>query len=438
MHSVWALTAVIAGSILMAIGLPSDQVAAQGVAERPIYRNFSGPLDGVITNLYGGDGITLQGSDVFSHAAHFIGDSLAQFNKLSLGVRDLTFPILNPQVGVRFKYDPVLDEFVPTENSLSASAFAFDAETVGKGELHLGMAFSVRKFDEIGGAPLDRLEVDLMHVDLGDNGSDLPCIGGPPGACYAFERDVIRLSIDLEIEEEMLALTGAYGLTDRMDVSVFLPILRTTVGAFSSATVVENPTRVFFPVAVHSFGGDSGSAIDAVRAQRTGIGDTVVRLNYGVITHRDDAWNVNAGIDVRMPTGRANNLQGLPEIGIKPRIIASRDVELGFGVFRPHVNIAYGFNSGVHREQIIDYAVGGSFIFEWSSNQAAMAIGADFLGKNVVTRRDEMGDDQFDLSLGLSYSFRQGLNAYYNVLLPLNEAGLRPNAQHVFGLQVRF
>lgn len=438
MHSVRALTAVFASSILMAIGLPADQVAAQCVAERPVYRNFSGHLNDVVANLYGGDGITLQGSDVFSHAAHFTGDSLAQFNKLSLGVRDLTFPVLNPQVGVRFKYDPVLDEFVPTKNSLSASAFAFDAETVGNGELHLGMAFSVRKFDEIGGDPLDHLEVDLMHVDLGDNGPDLPCIGGPPGACYAFERDVVRLSIDLEIEEEMLALTGVYGLTDRMDVSVFLPILRTSVGAFSSATVVENSTRAFFPAAVHVFGGESDSPIDAVRAQRTGIGDTVVRLNYGVMAHRDDSWNVNAGIDVRMPTGSTSNLQGLPEIGIKPRLVASRDVELGFGIFRPHVNIAYGFNSGVRQEQIIDYALGGSFIFEWSSSQAAMAIGADFLGKNVVTKRDDMGDDQFDLSLGLNYSFRQGLNAYYNVLLPLNEAGLRPNAQHVFGLQVRF
>lgn len=432
-----ALTTALAGSFIVAEPLVASEARAQASAGADGYRNFSGNLTDVVANLYGGDGITLQGSEVFSHAAHFTGDSLVQFNQLSLSVRDLSFPVLNPQIGVRFKYDAVLDEFVPT-TEISASAFAFDAETVGAGEFHLGLAYSVRNFDELGGQPLNSLSVDLTHVDLGDNGPDLPCIGGPPGACYAFERDVIRLAIDLDIEEEMLALTGAYGLTDQLELSLFLPLLRTEVAVASSATIVENETRSFFPASVHLFGGDSDDPMDAVRARRTGIGDTVFRLNYGLVAHREDDWNIVAGADLRLPTGKTGDLQGLPRVGIKPRLIASRDFDLGSGVFRPHLNLAYGFNAGIQNEQIVDYAVGGSFIFDWGDAGSALAVGADFLGKNVTTNKDGRGDNQYDVSFGVKLNLKQSINVYYNVLLPLNDAGLRPDAQHVFGLQFPF
>lgn len=431
------LTPALTGSVVAASTLMASAVHAQTAGGSVNFRDFSGNLTDVIADLYGGDGIRLQGSDVFSHAAHFTGDSLIQFNQLSLGVRDLSFPVLNPQIGVRFKYDAVLDEFVPT-TEIGASAFAFDAETVGAGEFHLGLAYSVRNFDELGGQPLNALSVDLAHMDLGDNGPDLPCIGGPPGACYAFERDVIRLSIDLDIEEEMFALTGAYGLTDRMDFSLFLPLLQTEVAVTSSAAIVENSTREFFPQSVHLFGGEGDNPLDAVRGRKTGIGDTVLRLNYALVPHRDDGWNFNAGVDVRLPTGRTRDLQGLPRVGIKPRFIASRDYDLGAGTFRPHFNIAYGFNSGILNEQVIDYAVGGSFILDWGDSDAALAVGADFLGKNVIANKDEMGDNQYDVSFGMKLNLKQSFNLYYSILLPLNDSGLRPDAQHVFGLQVQF
>lgn len=421
------------------VGLLLFATAPQASAQQAgSAQSFSGNLVDIISNLYGGDGIRLQGSEAFSHAAHFTGDSLVQFNQLSLGVRDLSFPVLNPQIGVRFKYDSVLDEFVPTTETISASAFAFDAETVGDGEFHIGLAYSSRRFSELGGVSLDELSVDLAHMDLGSNGPDLPCIGGPTGACYAFERDVIRLSIDLGIKEEMFALTGAYGISDRVDVSLFLPLLKTSVDVTSSATIIENSTRQFFPVSVHLFGGDSDNPEDGLRASRTGVGDAVFRVNYGVIAHQDDGWNVNASLDVRLPSGQANNLQGLPRVGFKPRLVASREYDLGFAIARPHVNVAYGFNAGVNREQMLDYAIGGALVFNLDDTQSILALGADFLGKHVITKTDGRGDNQYDVSFGAKLHIQHDINLYYNILLPANDSGLRPNAQHVAGLQFKF
>lgn len=425
-------------SVMLCAAVDCAPAMAQDAGSGPATGEFSGNLNAIIPSLYGADGIRLQGSSVFSHAAHFTGDSLVQFNQLSLSVRDLSFPVLNPQIGVRFRYDSVLDEFVPTSGAISASAFAFDAETVGAGEFHFGLAYSNRRFDELGGEPLDDISVDLAHMDLGDNGPDLPCIGGPPGACYAFERDVVRLAIDLDIKEEMLAITSAYGLTDRLDLSVFLPLLRTRVDVSSVASIIENPTRQFFPESVHLFGGDSDDPVDSLRASKTGFGDTVLRLNYGLRAHNEKDWNFNAGLDIRLPTGHTNNFQGLPRVGLKPRLVASKNYDLGFAVLRPHLNVAYGFNAGLQHEQIVDYALGASLVFDWHDSLSALALGADFLGKNVVTNKDQMGDNQYDISFGIKLNLKQSVNVYYNILLPLNEAGLRPDAQHVFGVQFQF
>lgn len=401
-------------------------------------RSFSGNLVDVVSSLYGGDGIRLQGSGAFSHAAHFTGDSLEQFNQLSLGVRDLSFPVLNPHVGIHFRYDAVLDEFVPVTESISASAFALDAETVGAGEFHVGLAYSFRRFSELDGVSLNDLSVDLTHMDLGDNGPDLPCIGGPPGECYAFERDVIRLSIDLGVKEEMLALTSAYGISDRMDVGLFLPLLKSTVDVTSSASIIEHSSRQFFPESVHLFGGGGDAPNDSLRASRTGLGDAVLRVNYGIVAHRDDNWNINASLDVRLPSGQVDNLQGLPGTGFKPRIVASREIDMGFAIARPHFNIAYGFNAGVNKEQMLDYAAGGSLVFDLGGADAVLALGADFLGRHVTANKDGMGDNQYDVSFGAKLHLRRGANFYYNVLLPMNDSGLRADAQHVVGLQFQF
>lgn len=425
-------TALLGGA--MCVPLPT--ALAQDSAT--VYRPFSGALEDIVTNLYGGDGIFLRGSDVFSHAAHFTGDSLEQFNQLSLSVRDLSFPVLNPQIGARFKYDAVLDEFVPVNEAISASAFAFDAQTVGKGEFHFGIAYSNRRFDELDGVPLNSLTVDLAHIDLGDNGPDLPCIGGPVGACYAFERDVVRLDINLGIKEEMLALNGAYGITDRLELGVFVPLLRTAVDVSSMATIIENETRQFFPASVHLFGGDSTDPNDALSASRTGIGDVILRTNYALTEVGEGGWDVMAGADLRLPSGDVRNLQGLPDMGIRPRLVVSRDIDLGHSVVRPHLNVSYGFNTGINNEQMLDYAIGGSWVFKLNDDSAVLAIGADFLGHHVTAKTDNMADNQYDLSIGAKLHVNHSISAYYNILLPMDDAGLRPDAQHVFGLQFEF
>lgn len=52
------------------------------------------------------------------------------------------------------------------------------------------------------------LSVALEHEDLRSPGHDI-CIGGPPPACYLFEKDKVFLDVDLELDSEVLFLFGA-------------------------------------------------------------------------------------------------------------------------------------------------------------------------------------------------------------------------------------
>lgn len=396
---------------------------------------FDGALVDMIPNLYGGDGIFLKPSDTFSHAAHFVNDSLMVFNDLSLAVRDLSFPIVSAQAGVRFKYDPVLDDFVSEKHTEGVSAFALDATTVEKGAFYLGFSFSTRSLNRLDGAPLSDIVVDLKHIDIGDPGSDSPCIGGPPGACYAFERDVVRLNMGIELDEQMFAVSGTYGLTDRMDISAFIPVLVTEMSVVSEASIIEDTSSVYFPVALHEFDMDGDQPLDSLNARRTGLGDVVVRLNYLLTSLDKEGWSVAAGADVRLPTGNTENLQGLPGLGVRSRLAVSRKFSALGGNIQPHLNIAYAFNASANKEDAFEYAVGASYTTYWNNNDSSISLSADVLGKHFSN-----GDSQarYDLSTGINFRLLEAVSFYYHILWPLNDNGLRATDQHLFGLQAVF
>jgi hypothetical protein len=416
-------------------------VAALTMGAAPAFAqstDFDGDLIDMIPSLYGGNGLILCPADSCRHGGHFTFDSLEKFNSLALSVRDLTFPTINAKVGAQFKYDPVLDSFVPSISSAGSSIFALDADTIGRGDFYVGLAYSTRSFETLDGQELDALTVDLRHIDSGLDGPDLPCIGGAPGACYMFERDTVRLALDINLKEEMFLTTFSYGISENFDVTLLAPLLRTQMSVSSTATIIENPTRDFVNFTLHAFGEGSFGPTDFLATSRTGFGDLVLRFNHW--RHQGDAngWDLSLVADIRLPTGKQRNFQGLPNIGLHPRIVASKTMSVGSGFFRPHVNLGYGVHTGPNKEHQLDYTLGASYTLALGGNSGSLALSADFLGRHVVHKKDGMGDNTYDLSIGSKYSFQNGVGLFYSILLPLNQQGLRPSAQHIFGAQVRF
>ncbi len=147
-------------------------------------------------------------------------------------------------------------------------------------------------------------------------------------------------AIDASVGQWTGALT--YGLTDRLDVSLAVPVVHTSLDVIAAATMrrvgtTGTPDVHFFrdPDAPEGIGSDrtfeaGGSA--------SGLGDIIARVKGTVI--RKGPHGLAVGLDARMPTGDERNLLGSGATGVKPFVAYSGS----FHRLSPHVNFGYQWN----------------------------------------------------------------------------------------------
>jgi hypothetical protein len=111
-------------------------------------------------------------------------------------------------------------------------------------------------------------------------------------------------TLALRLRTRTLTLSTNIGVTDRLDISASLPIVRLTLEGERVDTLRGTPLL------------QARAAVDA-----SGVGDAIVRAKYNVI--RRGGTGVAVGVETRLPTGDANNLLGAGETIVKPRVIGS-------------------------------------------------------------------------------------------------------------------
>src|SRR5262245_29702082 len=229
-------TARIAGAI--AIVLASGTVSAADL------QNF-------VTDLYGGDGITLSsqgGPFAAVHAAHFTAESLEAFTLLNSAIASSTgtFAFNSTFTGVTF--DVAAGVPVETQDSLGP-LLAESATTLGKGKVDLAFGASTFKYDRIDGLKLDDITLDFPHEDCCSfqNGIQRP---PPDGVLSGFETDLVRVNLDIDLEYDVFAFFANYGLTDRWDIGIVVPVISVDARAHAHAEVVPVSGTT-----VHSFFG---------------------------------------------------------------------------------------------------------------------------------------------------------------------------------------
>jgi hypothetical protein len=217
---------------------------------------------------------------------------------------------------------------------------------------------------------------------------------------------------------------------------------------------------------------DSGSA--------TGIGDVVLRTKYNFL-RAATTW-MSLGIDVRLPTGDADNLIGLGTTQGKFFLIASSSNPR----VSPHVNIGFTLSGEGNRDTMFQFEpLGVSDEFNYSGGVEIVAhpkltLLADVLGRtlfdagiveletktfpfragagstpatapvqtsstNPLTGQpyEQLGlrDGNLSLLLGSAgFKFNAGTNLLVgaNVLFPITDAGLRDRLTFAFGLDYAF
>jgi hypothetical protein len=302
------------------------------VAAQTVVQSTSPTLAELLTNIYGPNGLVVDSEAVLpdgsTHSAHFNSAFQSEFDRFNVAlVRQLVaLPVPSPASGFTYMFDASTGTFVRSTQSFGP-ILADRAETIGRGKFAFGYSFQYFNFQSFDGLLLSHIPAVYTHDDAQ--------LGGG-------RADVITTqnAITASVAQSTSFLT--YGATDRIDVSIVVPLVRTALSVVSDATIrrvgtASNPAVHFFrdPDAPGGLGSQrrftaSGTA--------EGIGDVILRVKgTGFKTTRG---GLAVGVEARLPSGQEQNLLGSGSFGLK----LFEAMSIVYGPVTPHVNVGYQWN----------------------------------------------------------------------------------------------
>jgi hypothetical protein len=337
-----------------------------------------------------------------SHAAHFSPftvDELANpavaivenFNKLMV-LQLSTFPIGSSSGGFSYAFDPALGTLRRASSSFGP-LFAERAATIGRGRMSAGFNYQHASYNRFEGSALDdgSIKFFLRHQECCTTGGPVmpPFFGvveQPDGTLLNpfFEGDLIEAALSLKVSTDVVSLFGNYGLTDRWDVGLAVPIVHVDMDANVRATIRRLATAAN-PL-IHTFvqGSDVSEQTFQQGGSATGIGDIELRTKYRLFDFR--AGGLAAAADFRLPTGKEEELLG-GSTQVKLFLVESGGNER----VTQHVNVGYTFSQGGESD-LSAGSIGATPSFPDEFNYAAgveivveprVTVIADIVGRNL-------------------------------------------------------
>jgi hypothetical protein len=381
-----------------------------------------------------------------SHEAHFLpgaDQELAPYLFNQQIVTQLaTFPIGSPSGGFSFTYDTSLGIFQRATDTFGPS-FAERALTNGRGKLTVGANFQRSNYTGFNGEDLEggNIKFYLKHADTG-------------GAF--FEGDLIEAALSLGLTSNTTSVFANYGVTDAWDVAVAIPIVSVRMDADVNARVLRIASGSDSPI--HTFPGGSTTNAYSASGKKTGIGDVLLRTKYRFMEAQGGGMAL--GVDVRVPSGDAENLLGTGAAAFTGTFIGSST----HGRISPHVNLGFtvaGDGDVVKTPNEVGFKAGVEFAAAPILTLSADLIGRSLLdagklglvdnvwayqnaaGQNLTTtlREWEGQDGALNLmSMAVGGKFNVSGNALIsaNLLIALNNAGVTARVTPIIGMDFSF
>jgi hypothetical protein len=257
-----------------------------------------------------------------------------------------------------------------------------------------------------------------------------------------------HLSMDLNVSITSMYVT--YGVTDRFDLGLVLPIVQADFRGESNAQIVPfGGTSV-----AHYFSGSPTNPVLTANRQSlgtaAGLGDVTVRAKVNL---RDTPQaSVAVLVEGRFPTGSEEDLLGAGKFtGRALAVLNSR-----FGDFSPHVNAGYMHHAGNRQNDAVLGTVGfdqrmadkftlaADLVTELQVGDSKLhlpgivAYEAPFRRTLNPTNIPSVRDDIVNGSFGIKAAPAQNTLIVLNTLFPLNRGGMRPNLVYTAGLEYTF
>lgn len=282
--------------------------------------------------IYGPNGLVLSSDDVAldgtTHAAHFNSAFQSDFRLVNIALTgQLTaVPLPSPASGFTYEFDSTTGTFVRSTRSFGP-ILSDRAETIGRGRLAFGFSNQYFSFDHLDGVSLSSIPAVFRHdsFELG---------GG--------RADVVSTTNTIEATVNQFSGALTYGLTSRIDVSLAVPMVKTSLSLLSNARIQRLGTgsnlQVHYFKDQAALGGFGSTNQYFTEDSASGVGDLVLRTKAMLI--REGSRALAAGLDMRLPTGDELNLLGTGAFGLRPFAAVSG----AWGSFAPHANLAYQWN----------------------------------------------------------------------------------------------
>jgi hypothetical protein len=470
------------GMVLSCLVLSSISSLAQGPCPTAFSTSTaniptrSGDLICLVPQVYGGGGLV--GSDhggplfstaQFSHAAHFSSSAVQSFSPLNaeIGTQLSQLPFTSPASGFVFSFNPSLG-VVTRETENFGPILTERADTIGKHKLFVGFSYQYFNFDKADGVNLKDFGAVFQHeseAELCTPGSPLTCVNGEP----VFQQDIIATQNRIDLKVHQVTAVATFGVTNRFDLSVAVPILDIRMSVFSNATIDSFETASDTPpCCVHRFDPANSDAhenlVDAAHASffnnntSSGIGDVIFRGKFEAL--KGEKAGLAVGLDVHVPTGDERNFLGSGTWGVRPFAAFSYA-----GRISPHASFGYQRNgdsvlagdvttdTSSHLPDIVTYSAGAD-----AGITHRVTLSADFLGQSLVdakkiassTFTDAAGAahsnivtstatiNQASIAVGGKVNPVGRLLITANVLFRVNDAGLHSKPVPLIGVSYSF
>ena len=321
------------------------------------------------------------------------------------------------------------------------------ASTVGRHHLFLSFTASQFYFTDIDGINLGKIPFSYSAIS---NTSTV----------YTEE------DLDIHFKINQYVAIATYGVTDKLDLSMILPIERVSIGTSSFNTqefIVDTASNV-------GQGPFPAQSINS-RGIASGIGDIVFAAKYVVKTQ--ERSTLSAGLNMRTPTGDDRNYLGSGAWGTNPYAVFSYVARVS-----PHVRLGYQWNTEtelnpnlVHKGS--NLALPGGLQYDFGADYAwtkRLTLAGDLMGnqflnaprltpatttltyQNVPSAQPpatatvplhtvaSVNSSYWinDLSTGMKWQPYKTLIFSANVLFQLNNVGMRTRPAPLLGISYEF
>ena len=338
-----------------------------------------------------------------------------------VGLEVSTAPIGSSAGGFTFTFDPTTRAFTRAAPSFGPM-FGERAITAGTGRASIGFNYIHTTYDKVDGVNIR--DGSLQTVAF--RGGSSPPVG----------------TAQLDITTDTMVVFANVALNSWFDASVAVPYVRLKISG------------------THQIADQAAEGT----ASASGVGDIAVRAK--VRLYKQDQGGVALGVDLRLPTGDPDAMLGA---GVS-RTLVSGIWSTAIGSIAPHASMGFEFWSDPFQvydplqQSAVDAGQHG-FVYdagvEWAPSDR-LTVNGELLGRTItdggrltyrdiplrgnpfgltsasIASVDPRGLHRASLAAGIKWNFAGTALLTANVLLPVNDAGLRDSLTPVFGIDWGF